>query len=72
MKRGEKQYGKRPVEAYLHRPKFELYDIENDPDEVNNLADDPGYASILEELKNKLKAFQERTNDPWILKWEHE
>ena len=32
----------------------------------------PGYAEILVELKAKLKAFQERTKDPWILKCEYE
>ena len=51
---------------------FELYDLERDPDEVNNLADDAGHATIFEELKGKLKAFQERTEDPWILKWDYE
>ncbi len=67
-----KLYGKRTVEAYLHRPKFELYDLENDPDEVKNLADDPTYEKALSDLKAKLKAFQKRTNDPWILKWQYE
>jgi len=67
-----KDYGKRAVEAYLHRPKFELYDLENDPHEVNNLADDPQYAKVLEELRAKLKAFQKRTKDPWIVKWDYE
>ncbi len=72
MERGEKHYGKRTVEAYLHRPKFELYDLENDPDEIENLADNPKYKSVLTRLQKKLKAFQKRTNDPWILKWEYE
>ena len=72
IKAGRKYYGKRTVDAYLHRPKFELYDLQNDPDEVNNLADDPKYEKVLEELKTELKAFQKRTNDPWILKWEYE
>ncbi|MBN1125726.1 MAG: sulfatase-like hydrolase/transferase [Sedimentisphaerales bacterium] len=72
LKRKEKFYAKRRVEAYLHRPKFELYDLQNDPDEVNNLAEDPKYETILEELKTKLRNFQKRTNDPWILKWEYE
>jgi hypothetical protein len=26
----------------------------------------------LEELKQKLKVFQKRTKDPWILKWKYE
>jgi N-sulfoglucosamine sulfohydrolase len=65
-------YGKRTVQAYLKRPQFELYDLEADPDEVQNLAADPKHAEPLAELKGKLKAFQQRTNDPWILKWDYE
>jgi len=67
-----KYYGKRTVEAYLHRPEFELYDLENDPHEVNNLTDNPQYSEVLEELKAKLKTFQKRTKDPWIVKWQYE
>jgi len=72
LKRHDKYYAKRTVEAYLHRPKFELYDLQKDPDEINNLADDPQHAEILNQLKTKLKAFQKRTKDPWILKWDYE
>jgi len=72
LKRGDKVYGKRSIEAYIHRPKFELYDLEDDPHEINNLADDPKHGKVFEELKGKLKAFQGRTKDPWILKWKYE
>lgn len=72
VKRGEEYYGKRRVDAYLHRPAFELYDLESDPDEVTNLANDPQHAETLARLKTKLRAFQERTSDPWLLKWEYE
>lgn len=72
IRAGSKYYGKRTVEAYLHRPKFELYDLEADPHEVKNLADDPKHEKVLTELKAKLKAFQKQTNDPWIVKWEYE
>jgi N-sulfoglucosamine sulfohydrolase len=65
-------YGKRTVNAYIHRPQFELYDLVADPDEVKNLAAEPAQAKLLEELKGKIKAFQKRTNDPWILKWDYE
>ncbi|HUT95922.1 MAG TPA: sulfatase [Thermoguttaceae bacterium] len=65
-------YGKRAIGAYIHRPRFELYDLEKDPDEVHNLADDPAHAEILEAHQAKLKEFQKRTRDPWILKWEYE
>ncbi len=71
--RDKRKYcGKRTVEAYLHRPKFELYDLESDPDEVKNLAGNPKHEKALNELKAKLKAFQKRTNDPWLLKWDYE
>lgn len=72
LKRGDKVYGKRTVDAYIHRPKFELYDLKNDPHEINNLADNPDYAEILQELKQKLRKFQQITKDPWILKWKYE
>jgi len=65
-------YGKRTVENYIHRPEFELYDLENDPHEVNNLADDPKHADLLDEMKAKVKQFQSRTGDPWISKWRYE
>ncbi|MHB8900773.1 MAG: sulfatase family protein [Thermoguttaceae bacterium] len=70
--RGEKNYGRRTVDAYLHRPRFELYDLQADPDELHNLAGDPKYAQVLAELQGKLKDFQKRTKDPWVLKWDYE
>ncbi len=65
-------YGKRTIDAYIHRPAFELYDLKADPDEVNNLAADPQYAEVLEKLQGKIKAMQQKTNDPWVHKWEYE
>ncbi|MCA9246409.1 MAG: DUF4976 domain-containing protein, partial [Planctomycetales bacterium] len=65
-------YGKRTVYDYIHRPKFELFDLENDPDESKNLADNPDYADVLTDLQGKIKDFQRRTWDGWILKWEYE
>ncbi|MCA9267933.1 MAG: sulfatase-like hydrolase/transferase, partial [Planctomycetales bacterium] len=72
LERGERYYGKRTVDAYLHRPAFELYDLQEDPDEVVNLADDSSHAQLLAEMQDKLKKFQKETGDPWILKWRHE
>ncbi len=34
---------------------WELYDLENDPGEVNNLYEDPEYAAIQQELEDELK-----------------
>lgn len=66
------KYGQRTVQDYIHRPQFELYDLTRDPDEARNLAGDPNQAARLADLKSKLKAFQQRTSDPWLLKWDYE
>lgn len=65
-------YGRRTIDAYLHRPQYELYDLAADPDEVRNLAGDPKYAAQLTELKGRLHGFMRETNDPWLSKLEYE
>ncbi len=42
--------------AFFSEPRsmFELFDLENDPDEFNNLADDQKYAEVLLNLKTEL------------------
>ena len=72
LKTKQKLFGKRTVNAYLHRPRFELYDLQADPDEVRNLATDPRYRNELTRMQAKLKAFQRQTRDPWVSKWEFE
>ncbi len=68
----EARYGKRLVKDYIQRPRYELYDLTADPHEVKNLADDPKHATVFKELQDKLKAFQERTGDPWVVKYKYE
>jgi N-sulfoglucosamine sulfohydrolase len=65
-------YGKRTIKQLTHRPQFELYDLEADPDEIHNLAGDPAHHETLVKLQQKLRDFQKRTNDPWLLKWNRE
>ena len=71
-KNPKEMYGPRTVEAYLHRPEFELYDLEADPWESKNLAADPSHVETLKSLKDKLRAWQKATHDPWLHKWEYE
>ena len=72
LKRGDKMMGERSVAAFLHRPREELYDLTADPHELKNLAADPKSKEVLGQLRGKLKAWQERTNDPWLVKYQHE
>jgi arylsulfatase A-like enzyme len=46
-----------------NRPQEELYDLENDPHEINNLAKDPKHKAILEELREDLKTWMITNND---------
>jgi arylsulfatase A-like enzyme len=45
------------------RPKEELYDVNSDPHEINNLADDPAFAGKLKELRGRLETWMEETDD---------
>ncbi len=65
-------YGAQTVHSYMHRPKFELFDLEQDPYEGHNLAVEPQHKQRLLEMIAELQAFQERTADPWAIKWEYE
>lgn len=72
LTRGAERYGVRRVEEYLQRPEFELFDLEADPHEIENLADSPEHAETLARMQADLKEFQRMTGDPWILKWDYE
>jgi len=65
-------YGKKTVQQYSQRPRFEFYDLRNDPLELHNLADNPDLKDRLKSYQQKMKRFQELTSDPWALKWDRE
>jgi len=72
LQRRDRMYGERPVKDLLHRPRVELYDLEKDPKELRNVADDRFYDGIRRDLEARLKAWQEETKDPWAIKYRHE
>jgi arylsulfatase A-like enzyme len=48
----------RLIERYEHRPAEELYDLEADPFELHNLAENPAYAQQRTELRKKLDTWR--------------
>ena len=45
------------------RPKEELYDLQNDPFEIHNLADDPKHRKRLKDLRSRLDSWIKATGD---------
>jgi uncharacterized sulfatase len=61
------------LNRYLQRPGEELFDLEADPDEINNLAVDSRHAATLQRLSGELDAWMQDQNDdgqisvkPWL------
>lgn len=46
-----------------HKPDEELYDLENDPDELNNLAGNPKFSAVLKEMRLKEMQWLSRNRD---------
>ena len=44
----------------------ELYDLEKDPNERNNIINDPDYKDIATDLREKLEKWMKRTKDPLL------
>jgi len=52
------------LKRFDHRAPEEFYDVANDPDARHNLIDDPKYKTQVDQMRNELEAWMERTNDP--------
>jgi len=62
------RYGAEMIEKYYGqpRPEEELYDLEKDPWERENLVERPEYEKIRDELRARLMRFLEETKDPLL------
>lgn len=58
--------GARSLDAFLHRPAEELYDLSKDPHEVRNVANDPAYRQVIERMRADMNKFRTETHDPWL------
>jgi arylsulfatase A-like enzyme len=52
--------------AYGKRPRYELYDLKKDPDQVENLSGKPDVSEIEAALRKRLMAELTRTSDPRV------
>lgn len=50
--------------ACAKRPEYELFHIPSDPENIHNLASEPRFGRILEQLKTQLADFLIVTKDP--------
>lgn len=57
---------RRAYETMLNPPEFELYDLQEDPYEWNNLSDREEYAEVMKTLKEELHKWQVETGDPFV------
>ena len=46
-----------------YEPEWELFDLEKDPNEQQNVVDDPAYADTVRELKDELHRLQAGVDD---------
>ncbi|MHC4123362.1 MAG: sulfatase family protein [Planctomycetota bacterium] len=51
------------IHFYYYIDAWELYDLEKDLDETNNVYNDPAYAEIVEKLKTELRRLQKHYGD---------
>ncbi len=65
---GETEYGRPFYDfAFGKRPGEELYDLHADPDQVVNVATQPGYGQVRAELRTRLLRLLRENGDPRVL-----
>ena len=63
--KGEETHWYKKLDDYYYREEWELFSLQLDPEELNNLVGDPHYAEVLHAMQTKLLAWLDYTNDPW-------
>jgi arylsulfatase A-like enzyme len=51
---------------YIHIDRYQLFDIEKDPWEMNDLINDPSYATVKNQMKTRLHELQVELGDPMV------
>ncbi|RYP72177.1 hypothetical protein DL770_008007 [Monosporascus sp. CRB-9-2] len=58
--------GRRRLQNHVYRRPEELFDLEDDPEEVGNLAGRPEFEALLRETQAELEVWQYETDGPWL------
>ena len=58
------------LNMFKHRVVEELYDVTEDPDSLNNLAEDPAYEGVIAAMRQKLKEWMQEHEDPLLAAFE--
>lgn len=56
------------IHFFIEPQEFELYDLQTDPNEMNNLYGKPGYEDLTKQLMSRLAALRKDTNDTYEYK----
>ena len=64
LKRSDSKYSKFYDIAFQKRPREELYDLRNDPQQLRNVAGQPQYEAIQSQLEKRLMDLLRQTGDP--------
>ncbi|MDF7808356.1 sulfatase [Pontiellaceae bacterium B12219] len=51
------------IQRYRRHPEFQLFDLQNDPWELNNLAENPEYAGQLQRMKGSILEWMDQQGD---------
>lgn len=51
------------IHFYFNIDQWEFYDLEKDPNEINNAIDDPQYADVISQLKGRIGELQKKYHD---------
>ena len=57
---------RRAYDTYRHPTHLELYDLQEDPNEWNNLEGDSRYDAVKDDLLKRLHLWRKSTNDPYL------
>jgi len=60
---GVRTKGYKLIHFYHDIDEWELYDLEKDPKELNNVSNDPAYADVVKKLKAELKQLRKKYKD---------